>query len=242
MTIMPTEELYGLSDRGRVRENNEDVLRLEPGLHALVLADGMGGAQCGEVASAMAVETVALALRDEELPAAERLREAVRLANVAVFRRSREAQGCRGMGTTLVVAQRDGDQLHLASVGDSRAYLFRRGALRQLTQDQTVYEELRHQLGFTHEEATRHPSHRALTAAIGVSPEVAVRLYTESLEAGDTVLVCSDGLYGPVPEATLTSLLGETGGLSQLARTLVEAANARGGPDNITVGLMRVSH
>lgn len=241
MTTMSAEELYGLSDRGRVRENNEDVLRLEPALRALVLADGMGGAQCGEVASALAVETAALALRDTALPVPERLREAVRLANTAVFRRSREAEACRGMGTTLVLAQREGDWLHLASVGDSRAYLFRDGGLRQLTQDQTVYENLRHEIGLTHEEALRHPGHRALTAAIGVVAEVPMHVYAEPLAPGDLVLVCSDGLYGPVPEPVLGALLAEAGDLVRLAEGLIAAANAHGGPDNITVGLMRVS-
>lgn len=235
-------ELFGLTDIGRVRTNNEDTLRLEPELDAVALADGMGGEQCGEVASALAVEAVARALRSEAgLPPAERVRMAARLANQAVHARSRSVASCRGMGTTLVVALRDGGTLHLASVGDSRAYLFRDGGLRQLTRDQTVYEELRGRLGMSHEEACRYPGWRALTAAIGVDAEVAVGTASAGLEAGDLVLICSDGLFGPVPEGLIAEIMTKESDLRHLAEQLVAEANRRGGPDNVTVALMRVN-
>lgn len=235
-------ELFGLTDIGRVRANNEDTLRLEPDLDAVALADGMGGEKCGEVASALAVEAVARALRSEAArPAAERVCLAARSANEVVHARSQAETSCRGMGTTLVVAQREGDVLHVASVGDSRAYLFREGQLRQLTRDQTVYQELRGRLGLTHEEACAYPGWRALTSAVGVSAQVVVGTASASIEAGDVVLVCSDGLFGPVPDEAIATIMTRESDLGRLAKRLVAEANQRGGPDNVTVILMRVN-
>lgn len=238
---METLETWGISDCGLARQNNEDCWLIEPSLGLAVVADGMGGASCGEVAAALAVETVAeyvgrpvAASSLEEL-----LEQAVREANRRVLERAQSQQGCQGMGSTIVAALWRLPHMVIVNVGDSRAYLHREGVLTQLSYDQTLVNELRVKFGLSAEEVRNFPHKNVLTMAVGSSPEITIRTRLESLIPGDQILLCSDGLSGPVPHDEIASILSSPEPLAVIAERLVEAANAHGGPDNITAVLLR---
>jgi protein phosphatase len=235
-------ETIGLTNAGRVRSNNEDAVLVLNDLSTIVVADGMGGENCGEVASALAMDRLSGYLRApaEQLPPAERLMEAVRAANVAVYALSRERVECKGMGCTVVALNWEGGVASVVNVGDSRAYLFRSGELRQLSYDQNVGNDLKNSLGLTDEQVRRYPHHRHLTMAVGIGADVLMRTHSEPIERGDLFLLCSDGLTGPVSEEKIIEMLQSKTALPALAAQLIDAANAAGGPDNVTVALMRV--
>ena len=238
---MPIEG-FALTHPGAVRLNNEDALRFDPELAVAVLADGMGGANCGEVASAITVETICAYLHEQPedgLDPACLLKEAVRAANRRVWQASQANTHCTGMGSTVVAAHWRGNRLWIVNVGDSRAYLWRSRELRQLSYDQNVANDLRSSLGLSDEEISKFPQRNALTMAIGTSPEVLVREHDEELMPGDVILLCSDGLYGPVGDTALARLLSAQQALPGLAAELIEAANNAGGPDNISVAVLR---
>ena len=195
-------QLFGLCHIGRVRKNNEDSLRMEPGLNTVIVADGMGGANAGEVASAITVETVVGYLNNppESLAIPERIKEAIRAANTKVWETAGQRPECAGMGSTIVMAHWDQDRIWIQNAGDSRAYRLRNGELTQLSYDQNVGNDLRHSLGLTDEQVKRYPQRNVLTMAVGVGPDILVRCYEEQMEPGDIYLLCSDGLYGPVKE------------------------------------------
>ena len=234
-------QLFGLCHIGRVRQNNEDCLRIEPDLNTVIVADGMGGANAGEVASAITVETIIAYLRNppETLAVAERIKEAIRAANAKVWQTAQQRPECSGMGSTIVVASWEGDHIWIQNAGDSRAYRLRNGELSQLSYDQNVGNELRHSLGLTPEQVRKYPQRNVLTMAVGVGSDILVRCYDEAMEPGDTYLLCSDGLYGPVKGPELLEIMKSPLPLPALAAALVDRANANGGPDNITVALMR---
>ncbi len=234
-------QLFGLCHIGRVRQNNEDCLRIEPDLNTVIVADGMGGANAGEVASAITVETIVEYLRNppETLAVAERIKEAIRAANAKVWRTAQQRPECSGMGSTIVMAHWEGDQIWIQNAGDSRAYRLRNGELTQLSYDQNLGNDLRHSLGLTAEQVKKYPQRNVLTMAVGVGSDILVRCYEEPMEPGDTYLLCSDGLYGPVKEPELLEIMKSPLPLPALAATLVDRANANGGPDNITVALLR---
>ena len=166
---MPRIEAHGLSDVGAVRQNNEDAWVVDPGLALAMVADGMGGAASGEIASAITIEAVTGYLRDpsEELPPDQRLKEAIREANRRVRERARSDQECAGMGSTVVAVYWSAPQVVIANVGDSRAYLWRGGELSQLSYDQTLANELQHSLGLSAEEIEKYPHRHVLTMEIG---------------------------------------------------------------------------
>lgn len=234
-------QLFGLCHIGRVRQNNEDCLRIEPDLNTVIVADGMGGANAGEVASAITVETIVEYLRNppETLAVAERIKEAIRAANAKVWRTAQQRPECAGMGSTIVMARWEDDRIWIQNAGDSRAYRLRNGELTQLSYDQNVGNDLRHSLGLTPEQVKKYPQRNVLTMAVGVGHDILVRCYDEPMEPGDTYLLCSDGLYGPVKEPELLEIMKSPLPLPALAATLVDSANANGGPDNITVALLR---
>ena len=234
-------QLFGLCHIGRVRQNNEDSLRIEPGLNTVIVADGMGGANAGEVASAITVEVVIEYLRNppESLAVEERVKEAIRAANRKVWETAQQQPDCKGMGSTIVMAHWEGNRIWIQNAGDSRAYRLRNGELTQLSYDQNVGNDLRHSLGLTPEQVRKYPQRNVLTMAVGVGHEILVRCYDEVMENGDTYLLCSDGLYGPVKEPELLEIMNSPLPLAALAATLVDRANANGGPDNITVALLR---
>ena len=238
---MATLAAWGASDPGLVRPNNEDSFRLDEELCLALVADGMGGASCGEVASALTVETVVNYLRQPpvEWPPAQLLEEAIQEANRCVLERASGDESCSGMGSTIVAALWRLPEIVIANVGDSRAYLWRNGVLTQLSYDQTLVNELRLRFGLTEQEVSNFPHRNVLTMAVGTSASVAVHIHELRLEAGDQILLCSDGLSGPVPDATLAELLAVEAPLEAVVARLIEEAKARGAPDNVTAVLLR---
>lgn len=234
-------EAYGQTDAGCVRKNNEDyfLIAQEPGLY--LVADGMGGAQAGEHASQMAAETVDLAVAKATEFSEAMLLEAVTEANRAVFLASRNDSRLEGMGTTLVAMLRVEDKAYIASVGDSRAYLYHRGELNAITDDQTWVNEVGRKLGIAEEHLKKHPMRHVLTMAIGVGENIRINNYCVPIEEGMLFLLCSDGLHGVIAESEIAEILHFGGEMPGLASTLIEKAKKAGGPDNITVVLLRVA-
>jgi len=230
------------TDVGRVRSGNEDSYFC--GRTVFAVADGLGGHQGGEVASAAAVEPLA-ALDGREFAepgeAAEALAAAILEGNSAILERAAGDPGLWGMGTTVTAAALAGDRhLQLAHVGDSRAYLLRDGSLDQLTTDHTVVGELVRRGRLTPEQAAIHPERSILTRAVGLDPRVPVDTPDPlGLRDGDQVLLCSDGLTEAVDDGRIAELLSATDDGDAACRSLIDAANAAGGPDNITVVLLR---
>jgi protein phosphatase len=231
----------GATHPGRARDNNEDAFAVLLPLGAAILADGMGGHSCGEVGSAITVQAVSEYLEAPEpgLSREEMCKEAIRAANRKVIEAARLRSECEGMGSTVVLAMWQGAELVLANVGDSRAYLYRGGNLRQLTYDQNFGNELRTQLGFSEERVRSMPNRNVLTMAVGSFEHVLVRTQSEYLEAGDLVLLCSDGLYNPVEHEEMVRLLEAATGIEQAVEALVDSANQNGGPDNVTAILLQ---
>lgn len=235
--------IYGITDVGVVRQNNEDAIAFEPSQGVAILADGMGGHNAGEVASHLAVETVQRSLTNgtshngtEALAYAEELEAAVHKANTAVYERSKLIADCSGMGTTLVVACFHRDQLHFANVGDSRLYLYRGGALSQLTRDHSLVAEMVERGFMSAEEAISSPQKNIITRAVGLQPEVEVDIYQQSLQVGDLYLLCSDGLTDVVDIQGIHDCIEDNiADIEALARQLVDQALDAGGPDNISV-------
>jgi PPM family protein phosphatase len=233
------------TDVGLARSGNEDShLR---GRSVFAVADGLGGHQGGEVASAMAVEPLA-ALDGRTFAdareAAEALAGAIREANQAILQRGRSDRELWGMGTTVTAAAVAADRvLQLAHVGDSRAYLLRPGApLRQLTTDHTVVEEAVERGLLTRRQAAVHPQRGVVTRAVGLDPEVRVDLPEPlALAPGDQVLLCSDGLTEVVDDDQIAGVLADRADGDDACRALIAAANQAGGPDNVTVVLLRVA-
>ena len=225
------------TDTGRQRRDNEDSAYARAPV--FVVADGMGGAQAGEVASRIAVEVFEQGLPDSGSPE-ERLAARVREANQQIYERSRADRGRAGMGTTLTAAYVDDTHVAIAHVGDSRAYLFRDGSLQRLTQDHSLVDELVRRGKLTEEQAAEHPQRSIITRALGPEPDVEVDTWTYPARAGDVVLLCSDGLTSMIPEERVKAVLTDHDNLDEAADALIRAANEAGGRDNITVVLFRL--
>ena len=217
------------TDIGRVRERNEDSYLVEPPLYAV--ADGMGGARGGAVASSLALDKLEELFRSGK----GSLTELIRSANRAVFERSISDRKVSGMGTTLTAATVDDEGAHLGHVGDSRAYLLRAGALRQLTDDHTLVNRMVKAGEITPQEAGTHPHRNVLTRSVGTEPEVDVDVEDVPLIDGDRLLLCSDGLTGMVTEPQIQAILEAAPDPQDAADRLIKAANRAGGIDNITV-------
>jgi len=226
-----------MTDIGRMRKNNEDRF-LSAGRLAAV-ADGMGGHRAGEVASAIAMEELATLEHAgpwrKPADAGEALRAVFLRANRRIRDTAATDKDLDGMGTTMVALIEDGDSVHLANVGDSRAYLLRNGELSQVTVDHTLVQELIDEGRLRPEEAERHPQRSIITRALGVEPDVEVDLFTYKLQRGDRLLLCTDGLSGVVGEARIRNMLLRVADPQDTAERLVAMANEGGGPDNITV-------
>lgn len=235
--MLRVAEAVHRTDTGRQREANEDSYLSRAPLFAV--ADGMGGAQAGEVASRMAVQ--AFAGVDEEGAAPEELlRRTAEAANREIFELAEDDATHSGMGTTLTAALLHGDEISFGHVGDSRAYVFRGGTLRQITNDHSLVEELRRQGKLTRDQAAEHPQRSVITRALGPEPTVDVDTLTFSARPGDVFLLCSDGLTTMLGDEDVAAILGRAENLQIAARRLVHAANERGGRDNITVVLFRL--
>jgi serine/threonine protein phosphatase PrpC len=231
-------EAFGLSDPGCVRQNNEDFYLISP-TGAYIVADGMGGAQAGEHASKLAVETVASFLQNAPSLDAETLFQALREANQRVMKEAASNPELEGMGTTLVAALESGPELLIASVGDSRVYVYN-GELTCITEDQTWVNEVGRRLGIDEAALKTHPMRHVLTMAIGVSPELRVHTYTVHPRPGELILLSSDGLHGVIESGVIADKLSGNGSLQAKCERLIDAAKQAGGPDNITVVLLRV--
>jgi serine/threonine protein phosphatase PrpC len=223
----------GASDTGRKRRRNEDAYVIAPPLFAV--ADGMGGAQAGEVASKLAKA----ALEDTDsgtLSGSERVTSLIQEANRRVYERSNADPAASGMGTTMTVALVEGDVVTFGHVGDSRAYLLRDGRMEQLTEDHSLVNELLKSGKLSPEEAETHPQRSVITRAVGTDPDVDVETFTIDAHAGDVFLICSDGLTDMVADEEILGVLDRHhDDLDRAAKALVSAANRGGGVDNITV-------
>ncbi len=226
------------TDTGRQRNANEDSLFTRSPV--FVVADGMGGAQAGEVASKAAAESF-----DRELPQAppERvLRETIETANRAIHERARQDPDLAGMGTTITAAIVDpeSEEVAIGHVGDSRAYRLRDGKLERLTRDHSLVEEMRRKGQLTDAQAEDHPQRSIITRALGPEPEVEVDLQTVPAQAGDVFLICSDGLTTMLGDEQIARLLSRATSMHSAVRALVDEANRAGGRDNITVVAFRL--
>lgn len=238
------------TDTGRVRMRNEDAVSVYPDAGLVIVADGIGGASAGEVASSLAIQTVSEHFRvDRSLPvdkedALQRAEEAVEAANRVIWESARMTPRYAGMGTTVVVGYAGGDWLAFAHVGDSRLYRLRDGDLVQLTRDHSLIQEVVDQGFFpTLEDAQRYGiNENIVTRALGTANPVAVDAGDVDLRRGDLFLFCTDGLTGMVADDGILGVLSEKGkDLDSIARALVDLACEGGGLDNITVALIRVS-
>jgi len=230
---------YGVSTHpGRKRRHNEDAYVIEPPLFAV--ADGMGGAKAGEVASGLAA--AALKENDGGSGGEERVTALIQEANRRVFTRANEDREAAGMGTTMTVALVEGDRVAFGHVGDSRAYRIRDGEIEQLTDDHSLVAELVRGGKLTPEEAESHPQRSVITRAVGTEPDVDVDTFTIEPQPGDLFLICSDGLTDMVDDVTIIrSIENHRGDLDSAAKALVGAANRGGGEDNITVVFFELS-
>lgn len=247
-------EFAALSDKGRVRHHNEDAIVVCADLGCAILADGMGGYQAGEVASAITAQVVAESIREQisngggwtgmlssRMAATRRwLIAAIEEANRQVLKVSEENPDCFGMGTTVVAAVCVNDHILIAHVGDSRAYLLRTGHLRMLTHDHSVLQE-QLDAGYISLEEARHSTIKNLiTRAIGTQAEVKVDVGSYQMQAKDLYMLCSDGLTDMLSHDEIEGILNvHANDLSAACHMLVEAANQKGGMDNISVVLFR---
>ena len=225
------------TDTGRQRTANEDAFYVEGAVFAV--ADGMGGAQAGEVASQLAADAFESAPRADE-SAESYLRSIAEAANEQIHNLAQHDSSHSGMGTTLTAALVEGDEVSFAHVGDSRAYVLRDGELRLLTSDHSLVEELRRQGRLTEAQAEDHPQRSIITRALGPEAEVEVDTLTFSARPDDVFLICSDGLTTMVKDERIAAVLGSAASLDEAARQLVAEANEAGGRDNITVVAFRL--
>ncbi len=243
-----------LTDVGMKRNNNEDSYALRPDLGLYIVADGMGGHSCGEVASKIAVSQIVEFLENSKLDAestwpylydaslsfeGNKLRTAVSAANEKIQEYASQHAESRGMGTTVVAAMVHEDRLIMSHVGDSRAYMLRGGTLSALTSDHSwVNEQVK--MGFlSQNEAQHHPFRNVITKALGTKGEALADVSETPLMAGDLVLMCTDGLNTMVPDEKIAEILAGARGLDEACKALVKTANEGGGEDNITVLLLR---
>jgi PPM family protein phosphatase len=259
-------EVFGKTDLGRARDHNEDrflvadltrkTASLQPEVRQhdigprgtlLVVADGMGGAAAGEVASEMATDTIYSHLvktwneEHEVTPQrfAYRLKEAVEVANASIHAHAKAHPEVRGMGTTTTAAGLLNDHLYLTQVGDSRAYLIRGGTAHQITKDQSLMQRLVEAGELTEEEAAQSERRNIILQALGPDPKVKVDLTHQEVRRGDVLVLCSDGLSGQVKKEEIAEVVSTTRELSAVCDRLIAMANERGGPDNITVVVAR---
>jgi PPM family protein phosphatase len=233
---MKLTQIAAVTDPGRRRRQNEDAYVVQPPLFAV--ADGMGGAQAGEIASRIA----ASALRDSGAEAGEDAVAAlIQEANRRVYEAAASDEARAGMGTTVTAALVEADSVRIGHVGDSRAYRARDGALEQLTEDHSLVAELVRSGKLSPEEADVHPQRSVITRVLGTDPEVDVDTFEVEARPGDVFMICSDGLTSMVEDEAILALLGRPGRtLEQRAHSLVDAANRGGGEDNITVILFEL--
>ncbi len=233
-------EAFGVSDPGCVRTNNEDYFLLSPELGLYLVADGMGGAQAGERASKLAAETVFEVVWKSGELTAQILQTAFEEANRRVMAAASSDSTLEGMGTTLTaVLEVNNEEVLIASVGDSRAYIYENGELLTITEDQTWVNEVGRRLGIDEASLKTHPMRHVLTMAIGVGSPLRMHCYSYKPLNGAEFLLCSDGLHGVVDPEKISEVLSSQQSLETKCHYLVEAAKANGGPDNVTAVLLK---
>lgn len=235
--MLRVSEFAAASDVGRVRKANEDSYYVRSPL--FVVADGMGGAQAGEVASQIAVESFKDPL-DGTVAPEPRMAKVVRTANHEIHNKSNSGDEFKGMGTTITALLLGDDELTIAHVGDSRAYRLRDGDLERLTRDHSLVGEMVRRGAITEAEAEVHPQRSILTRALGPEDDVEIDTLSHGVRSGDVYLICSDGLTGMVDEATIAEQMGSGSSMQEIAETLIRKANENGGVDNITVVAFKV--
>jgi protein phosphatase len=237
MTLRITDQAFA-TDTGRQRSANEDSVFVRAPI--FVIADGMGGAQAGEVASKTAADSFDQAL--PEGPPERVLQQTIEAANRAIHQLARTDPNLNGMGTTTTAAILDpaAEEVAIGHVGDSRAYRLRRGKLERLTRDHSLVEEMRRKGQLTEAQAEDHPQRSIITRALGPEPEVEVDLQTVPAHAGDIFLICSDGLTSMLDDEHIERLLARATSMQNAVRALVDEANRAGGRDNISVIAFKV--
>jgi protein phosphatase len=246
----------GQTDTGRVREHNEDTIATDSDVGLLVLADGMGGYNAGEVASGIAVKTITNLVREgllrEDLAAIDRstgltrpsivLRDAITRANKIIYQTARSQAECEGMGTTVVAALFYDNRISIAHVGDSRLYRQRGSQIAQVTMDHSLLQELVDRGFYSPEEAQRAANKNYVTRALGVEPQVEVEVQEHPVDKGDIFILCSDGLSDMVEDEDIRLTISTFGAnLDTVAKQLIQLANENGGRDNVSVVLAQAN-
>ena len=235
---------FSITDIGRKRKLNQDYVytsESEVGLlpNLFIVADGMGGHQAGDYASRCAIETIVeCAEQSEEKGPVAILEKAIQKANEVVIEKAESDESLFGMGTTVVAATIDGDEMCVANVGDSRLYVVGNREIRQITRDHSLVEEMVRMGGLKREQARNHPDKNIITRAIGAQPSLNIDFFKVKLDKDDIVLMCSDGLTNMIEDEEIRMLLQGQRDLVEKAESLVNAANNNGGKDNITVVLI----
>jgi len=252
MTLKGKLNFIGRTDTGRVREHNEDTIASDVDVGLLVLADGMGGYNAGEVASGIAVKTITNLVREgmtrEDLSAIDRttgltrpsivLRDAITRANKIIYQTARSQAECEGMGTTVVAALFYDNRISIAHVGDSRLYRQRGSEIAQVTMDHSLLQELVDRGFYSPEEAQRAANKNYVTRALGVEPQVEVEVQEQPVDKGDIYILCSDGLSDMVEDEDIRLTISTFGAnLDTVAKQLIQLANENGGRDNVSVVL-----
>ena len=246
----------GQTDTGRVREHNEDTIASDVDVGLLVLADGMGGYNAGEVASGIAVKTITNLVREglarEDLASIDRatglsrpsivLRDAITRANKIIYQTARSQAECEGMGTTVVAALFYDNRISIAHVGDSRLYRQRGSQISQVTMDHSLLQELVDRGFYSPEEAQRAANKNYVTRALGVEPQVEVEVQEHPVDKGDIFILCSDGLSDMVEDEDIRLTISTFGAnLDTVAKQLIQLANENGGRDNVSVVLAQAN-
>jgi PPM family protein phosphatase len=256
MTLKGKLTFVGKTDTGRVREHNEDTIASDVDAGLLVLADGMGGYNAGEVASGIAVKTITNLVREglarEDLGAIDRstgltrpsivLRDAITRANKIIYQTARSQAECEGMGTTVVAALFYDNRISIAHVGDSRLYRQRGSEISQVTMDHSLLQELVDRGFYSPEEAQRAANKNYVTRALGVEPQVEVEVQEHPVDKGDVYILCSDGLSDMVEDEDIRLTISTFGAnLDTVAKQLIQLANENGGRDNVSVVLAQAN-
>jgi len=237
-------EFGSRSDRGKVRDSNEDTCIIDIKHNTFLVADGMGGHAAGEIASQIAASTIEEFLTEENSDSTpdEWLGLAVQRANTRVYETQMRKAEFRGMGSTLTILVFSNNRFHIAQVGDSRAYLLRNSVLKQLTRDHSVVWPLYENGILTKEDISKHPQKNLITRSIGTYPQVEVDILNDAARVGDIFLLCTDGLTDVLSDQDISGTLSSRDKNPQeLAEMLTDAANEAGGPDNITTIVVRLS-
>ncbi len=239
MPAPPIIDSFGMSHVGLVRTNNEDRFVTKPESDLYLVADGMGGAQAGELASQITADTLVSEIESAgERTSADSLSRAIEMANTRVRAKAGEDAAYTGMGTTVVAVLIKLPKAHIASVGDSRVYLQRRGELFCVTTDHNWVNDIGRGLGLTDDQLRTHPYRNVLTKAVGAADNVEVQTHEIDFAPGDLLLLCSDGLHGVIGEERLAAILAEPEPLQTRCEALIRVALEEGAPDNTTAVLV----